>query len=91
MSNVKIDVKNDCIENPEDVKEISQDEEKETETIDENLDELDAKKDEEETVDPDNCANTEDEEVVYKQRLGGDGCDNDEIKGKDALMFIPLL
>ena len=75
MSNVKIDVKNDCIENPEDVKEISQGEEEETEVIEENLDKLDFKNDancdnHNEEVDSDKSSKIErklDEEVVQKQ------------------------
>ena len=47
--------------------------------------------DDEETVDLYNGSNTEDEEVVQKQRLGGDGCDNDMVKGKDAIRIVPLL
>ena len=63
VSDGKIYVKNECFENPEDVKENIQVEEEETEVIDENLDELDLEKDDsckdhKEVVDPDDgCKN----------------------------------
>ena len=100
MSDNKIDVKNKCIKNPEHVKELSQGEDKEIEIIEENLDKLDVKNDScvklndddhGETVDPDNGSNTEEKEVVQKQRLSGNGSDEGVVKGMDALVSVPLL
>ena len=101
MSDDKIDVKNEFIENPEHVKELSQGEDKGIEIIEENLDKLDLKNDDscvklndddhDETVDPDNGSNTEEKEVMHEQRLGGHGYYYDVVKGKDTLTIIPLL
>ena len=99
MSDVKIYVKNECIENPEDVIEISQVEEEETKVVEENLDKLDANNDancnnHKEEVDSNNNSEIErklKEEVVDKQRLDEDGNEEDVVKGMDALVSVPLL